>query len=295
MSSATLHKTKALQGIYPSPPPHWVGDGFPVRPIFAQHAFSPRMSPFLMLDYAGPVEIEPSEKVRGVGEHPHAGFETVTLVYQGELAHRDSTGSQGSIGPGDVQWMTAASGVVHEEKYSPAFARSGGTLEMVQLWVNLPAASKRAAPGYQNLTKESIPTVDLPEGAGSVRVIAGAYAGAAGPAHTFTPIHVWEVRLAAAREAVLTLPTGFTTAAVVLHGAVTWNGSQTAQRTDLALFEAEGEEITLRAEQEATVLILSGEPIPEPIVAHGPFVMNTPQEIQRAISDYQSGKMGHLG
>ena len=187
---------RKVLGVYASPNPHWVGDGFPVRSMFSHASHGQHVSPFILLDYAGPAEFLPTQKPRGVGEHPHRGFETVTIVYQGEVEHRDSTGKGGVIGPGDVQWMTAASGILHEEFHSQAFTRKGGTLEMVQLWVNLPAKDKDAEPGYQSLFKQGIPTLALPNNAGRLRVIAGEYQGSRGPARTFTPINVWDFRLA---------------------------------------------------------------------------------------------------
>jgi len=186
---------KKILGIYSAPRPHWVGDGFPVRSLFSYHTHAKQLSPFLLLDYAGPAEFAPSNHKRGVGQHPHRGFETVTIVYKGEVSHHDSTGQGGTIGPGDVQWMTAGSGILHEEYHSDAFARSGGTLEMVQLWVNLPAKDKRAPAGYQAITDQQIPVVALPDAAGMVRVIAGEKDGATGPARTFTPMNVWDMRL----------------------------------------------------------------------------------------------------
>ena len=186
---------RKILGRYSAPRPHWVGDGFPVRSLFSHQTHGQQISPFLLLDYAGPARFEPTPQRRGVGEHPHRGFETVTIVYEGEVEHRDPTGAGGTIGPGDVQWMTAASGILHEEYHSPTFAAKGGYFEMVQLWVNLPAMNKKAPPGYQTLLDKDIPTVNLPSGAGTVRVIAGDYEGHKGPARTFTPIDVWDVRL----------------------------------------------------------------------------------------------------
>jgi redox-sensitive bicupin YhaK (pirin superfamily) len=184
------HAMKNILGIYSNPHGHWVGDGFPVRSLFTYDSLGSHISPFLLLDYAGPAQFEPTDTPRGVGQHPHRGFETVTIVYKGEVEHRDSTGNGGVIGPGDVQWMTAASGILHEEFHSREFTRTGGPFEMVQLWVNLPAKDKMAAPGYQGIQDKDIPQVALPDGAGSVRVIAGDYQGTRGPAHTFTPIDV---------------------------------------------------------------------------------------------------------
>jgi redox-sensitive bicupin YhaK (pirin superfamily) len=284
---------KKLLRIQSAPDRHWVGNGFPVRTLFSHQGQGEQISPFLLLDYAGPAQFAPSDEPRGVGEHPHRGFETVTIVYQGELEHRDSAGNHGKIGPGDVQWMTAASGVVHEEWHEQAFTRRGGVLEMVQLWVNLPAKDKMAPPRYQEILSRQIPTVAL-DGGGSVRVIAGSYRGATGPAKTFTPISVLDLRLKAQGHGDLTLPEGHTALVVVLKGKVVINGADEAGEADLAIFERAGDRITIEATEDAVVLVLSGEPIPEPVVSYGPFVMNTPQEIRQAIVDFQSGRMGRL-
>ncbi len=269
---------------------HWVGDGFPVRSLFSYQDQSPPPSPFLLLDYAGPAEFPPATRPRGVGEHPHRGFETVTVVYQGEVAHRDSAGNSGRIGPGDVQWMTAASGIVHEEKHSPEFTRSGGTLEMIQLWVNLPARFKLIPPRYQTLLDAQIPTVALPGGSGSVRVIAGDFAGAHGAAQTFTPINLWDLRLRAGESVELPLPDGHTAALLVLKGAASLEDTARVKHAEIAIFDPSGEGIALRAQEDLMALVLSGEPIDEPVVGYGPFVMNTEAEIEQAFSDYQAGR-----
>ena len=274
--------------------PHWVGDGFPVRTLFAYPNLGSVLSPFLLLDYAGPMEFTPTDERRGVGEHPHRGFETVTIVYEGEVEHRDSSGGGGAIGPGDVQWMTAASGIVHEEFHGRDFARRGGMFEMVQLWVNLPAKDKMAPPRYQSIVRSQIPTRPLPGGHGIVRVIAGEFAGAKGPANTFTPIHVWDLRLASDERTDLAVPDGYTTALVVLKGALRVNGSEPIAAAEVGLFDRAGQSICIDCAHDATALLLCGEPIDEPVVGYGPFVMNSPQEIRQAIADYQSGKMGHL-
>jgi quercetin 2,3-dioxygenase len=286
-------KPKKLRCIQRSVDRHWVGDGFPVRTLFAYSNLGPVIDPFLLLDYAGPVEFPPTDEQLGVGEHPHRGFETVTIVYAGEVEHRDSSGGGGRIGPGDVQWMTAASGLVHEEFHGREFARRGGPFEMVQLWVNLPAKDKQAPPGYQSILDAQIPQVSLPGGRGSVRVIAGEFGGAKGPARTFTPMHVWDLRLASDSPLELALPDGYTTALVVLRGALRVGGSETIRAAEVALFDRAGSAITIDVE-DATALLLSGQPIGEPIVGQGPFVMNRPEEIHQAIVDYQQGRMGHL-
>jgi redox-sensitive bicupin YhaK (pirin superfamily) len=251
------------------------------------------LSPFLLLDYAAPYQFSPGNEKRGVGAHPHKGFETVTVAYQGELEHRDSSGGGGKIGAGDVQWMTAGKGIVHEEFHSQDFTRKGGTLQMVQLWVNLRAHDKSAKAGYQTLLTAQIPNVVLPHDAGTVRVIAGELGGQKGAAKTFTPINLWDVNLRAGKSAELPLPDGHTTAFLVLSGEIEVNGKK-AGEGDLAIFERSGDGIALKANTDAKLLVMDGEPITEPMVGHGPFVMNSRAEIQQAFEDYQLGKMGEL-
>ncbi|MFP3407608.1 pirin family protein [Pseudomonas sp. SIMBA_065] len=285
---------KKILGIHRSPHPHWVGDGFPVRSLFTYDNLASQISPFLLLDYAGPHTFTPTSARRGVGQHPHRGFETVTIVYQGELEHRDSTGAGGLIGPGDVQWMTAANGILHEEFHAPAFARSGGTLEMVQLWVNLPARDKRAAAGYQTLLATDIPVVALDGNGGSLRVIAGEYQGQPGPARTFTAMDVWDMRLNAHSTVHLPVAAGRNAALVVLRGSVRVNGEREAGPASLVLFERGGEGIAIEALEDASVLLLSGEPIDEPIVGYGPFVMNSEAEIAESFDDFHAGRFGQM-
>lgn len=285
---------KQILGIYSAARPHWVGDGFPVRTLFSYDSLGEHLSPFLLLDHAGPHAFGPSTVRRGVGQHPHRGFETVTLVYDGELEHRDSSGGGGRIGPGDVQWMTAGDGILHEEYHSPDFARSGGNLHMAQLWVNLPARHKRTAPAYQTLLAGDIPRIELADGAGSLRVIAGDYAGHAGPAHTFSPLDVWDLRLQPGRPLELAVKAGRNTALVVLRGNVRLGGGETLREGQLALFDRRGDSLQLEAESDALVLLLSGEPLDEPIVGYGPFVMNSESEIQQAIADVQNGRFGQM-
>lgn len=273
---------------------HWVGDGFPVRSIFSYHDRATELSPFLLLDYAGPATFAPTTARRGVGEHPHRGFETVTIVYSGEVEHRDSTGAGGVIGPGDVQWMTAAGGIVHEEFHAPGFARNGGLFEVIQLWVNLPARHKLDDPGYQPITDADIPRVELKDGAGSVRVIAGRFGNAVGPARTFTPMNLWDMRVNAGARAEFDLPEGHTAGVFVLRGRVRLGSGETVTDAQIAVLERDGSRVVVEAEQDTVLLLLSGEPIDEPVVGYGPFVMNTQQEIRQAIADYQSGKMGHI-
>lgn len=284
---------KKVVGVYSAPRQHWVGDGFPVRSLFSYSSHGKALSPFLLLDYAGPTEFLPARQNKGVGQHPHRGFETVTIVYKGEVAHRDSTGKGGVIGPGDVQWMTAASGILHEEFHSEAFAKSGGTLEMVQLWVNLPAKDKMATPGYQAILNADIPAAELPEGAGSIRVIAGNYDGKAGPAGTFTPMQVWDMRLQPGANVELPAAESWNTAVVVLHGAVEVNGAA-AREAQMVVLEPSGTGVVIEAKDEAILLLLSGEPIREPIVGHGPFVMNTQDEIVQAMADFNNGKFRQI-
>jgi quercetin 2,3-dioxygenase len=285
---------KSVRGIFASPAPHWVGDGFPVRSLFSYERFGQQISPFLLLDYAGPAEFPPAQEPRGVGEHPHRGFETVTIVYKGEVAHRDSMGNGGIICAGDVQWMTAAGGILHEEFHSPAFTKSGGALEMAQLWVNLPARHKMSAPRYQTLLNGNIPRLTLPGGAGRIRVIAGGLAAQRGPASTFSPLNVWDMHLEAASTATLPIPSGHIAALAVFSGAVTVNDAQPAHGVELILLGADGDEIHIEASQASSVLLLSGLPILEPIVGHGPFVMNASHEIDAAINDFRSGKFGRM-
>ena len=285
---------KKLRCIQRSVDRHWVGNGFPVRTLFAYPNLGSALSPFLLFDYAGPMEFPPTDERLGVGEHPHRGFETVTIVYEGEVEHRDSSGGGGRIGPGDVQWMTAASGIVHEEFHGRDFARRGGMFEMVQLWVNLPAKDKVSPPHYQGILNSQIPAVSLPDGQGTVRVITGEFAGAKGPAKTFTPIYVWDLRLASDHRTDLALPDGYTTALVVLKGALRVSGSEALGAAEVGLFDRAGQSISIECVKDTTALLLCGEPIDEPIVGQGPFVMNTSQEIRQAIADYMSGKMGHL-
>lgn len=273
---------------------HWVGNGFPVRSIFDYNNLGQELSPFLLLDYAAPYEFPPGKEARGVGGHPHRGFETVTVVYQGELEHRDSAGNGGKIGPGDVQWMTAASGIVHEEFHSKEFVQKGGPMQMVQLWINLPAKDKRAKAGYQTLPKAQIPNVMLPDNAGSVRVISGDFEGQNGAAKTFTPINLWDITLNAGKSVELPLTDGHNTAVLVLQGKVDANDGQQAGATELAVFSRDGDRITLTAKSDAKLLLMSGQPIHEPIVGYGPFVMNTRSEIQQAFEDFQEGRMGDL-
>lgn len=274
--------------------PHWVGDGFPVRSIFSYQDIAKETSPFLLMDYAGPAQFSPSEQVRGVGEHPHRGFETVTIVYSGEVEHRDSAGGGGIIGPGDVQWMTAASGLVHEEMHGPQFSKQGGQFEMVQLWVNLPAKNKMDPPNYQGIRAGDIPEIKLSKDSGSVRIIAGEFQGIKGPAKTFTPIDLWDLRLKGESQAELSTKEGHTTLVFVLSGKVRLGTGEILEPAELAVLERDPENFTLTALEDSKILILSGEPINEPIVGYGPFVMNSQKEIMAAFEDFNGGRMGQI-
>ena len=286
---------KQILDVTSAPGRHWVGDGFPVHGMFGYSGPGvAARSPFLMLDYAAPTRFEPTDRRRGVGQHPHRGFETVTIVYAGEVEHRDSAGNGGVIGPGDVQWMTAAGGILHEEFHSTAYAAQGGPFEMVQLWVNLPAKDKLGPAGYQGIVDAQIPAVALPDGAGTARIIAGEYAGQRGPARTFTPMNVWDVRLSAGRTVALPQPEGWTTLLVVLDGTVQLNGTEVLRPAQMATLSTEGTGVTIEANGDAKLLLLAGEPIDEPVVGYGPFVMTSQQEIIQAIADFNSGRFGQM-
>jgi quercetin 2,3-dioxygenase len=273
---------------------HWVGDGFPVRTLFTHREQGPRISPFLMLDYAAPTMFSASNRPRGVGPHPHRGFETVTIVYEGEVAHRDSAGGGGVIGPGDAQWMTAGASVVHEEYHSEAFTRAGGAFEVAQLWVNLPARLKMAAPRYQTLMNCDIPRVDLDDDRGVIRILAGEFRGAKGPAETRTPMNVWDVRLHKDATAALSLPEGHNLLVVVLDGPLVVNGEAHLRAGETVVFDTTGGDAILTARGDAKLLLLSGEPIHEPLEQYGPFVMNTREEIAQAIDDFRAGRFGKI-
>lgn len=283
---------KKILGVYSAPRAHWVGNGFPVKSLFSYGSHGAHLSPFPLLDYAGPAHFAPDQQRRGVGAHPHCGFETVTTVYQSKVDHRDSTGTGGHIGPGDMQWMPAAAGVVHEEFHADAFTRRGGTLEMVQLWVNLPARDKLAVPGYQTLLDAQIPRVESAGGAGAV--IAGEFQGHRGPARTHTPINVWDLRLNQGGSTRLELPPGHTLALAVLRGTVLVNGGRVARKGQLVHIAREGHELAIEGNSDAVLLLLGGEPIDEPVVGQGPFVMNTQAEIAEAFEDFSSGRFSRI-
>ena len=283
---------KKVSSIHRANNSHWVGNGFPVRTIFSYQELGKELTPFLLLDHAGPAEFEPTDRDRGVGWHPHRGFETVSIAYQGAVDHEDSAGNRGSIGSGDVQWMTAGAGVLHKEIHGHDFARRGGPFEMLQLWVNLPASAKMSAPAYQTLLASDIPVVNLPDGGGSVRVIAGDFGSAHGPARTFTPINLLDVRVNAGARLRLNLHDGFSAAIYLLKGSIQLNSIESAQQHELVLFDHEGDEATIEAVDDSTLFVMNGQRIDEPVVGYGPFVMNTQQQIHQAVADFQAGRMG---
>ncbi|ASK27376.1 short-chain dehydrogenase [Neisseria chenwenguii] len=288
---------RKIRCIYDAPRRYWVGNGFHVSPLFSHMAEDKQTNPFLMFDYAIPEEFAPNEGLpRGVGAHPHKGFETVTIAYHGEVQHRDSSGGGGVIKEGDVQWMTAGAGIVHDEFHSEAFSKRGGLFEMAQLWVNLPRAHKETPPRYQHLAAETIPVVALDNSAGSLRIIAGELDGVKGAAETFTEMNVWDVKLNPNGKTTLTLPSDHNLAFAVRRGNVTFNGERTVGATQLVTFETDAGEVVLRVDENgAELLLLSGVPINEPVAAHGPFVMNTREELVKAFEDFNAGKFGWLG
>ena len=285
---------KKVIATHSAPNRHWVGDGFPVHGMFGYSgADVPQRSPFLLLDYAAPTHFDPTSQRRGVGQHPHRGFETVTIVYDGEVEHRDSAGNGGVIGPGDVQWMTAGSGILHEEFHSRGYAERGGPFEMVQLWVNLPAKDKMARPGYQGITDTQIPVAPLAGDAGRVRVIAGTFDGFEGPASTFSPMNVWDLRINAGKTVALPQEEGWTVQVVVLSGTVQVNDTVLREKQMVTL-STEGTGVGIEANSDAKLLLLAGEPIDEPVVGYGPFVMNSEAEIRQAVADFNSGRFGRM-
>jgi quercetin 2,3-dioxygenase len=299
MMTATPLETRAerkVTGVFQGAGFHWVGDGFRVSNYFPSgNNFAHRISPFLLFDYHAPYAHPPtSQPDRGVGSHPHRGFETVTLAWQGSVAHHDSAGNAGVIGPGDVQWMTAGSGILHKEYHAADYARAGGPMHMAQIWVNLPSSAKMTAPGYQGIVDGDIGRVTLPDNAGYVRVIAGEYEAVKGAARTFTPLNMFDIHLNAGGRIAFAFPAEQNTGLMVLNGKISVNGKTPAQTLDFVLFENDGERIVVEASTDAHLLLLNGEPINEPVVQHGPFVMNTEQEIRQAIVDFNAGKFGHM-
>lgn len=290
-----MSNKKSIEAIIAPPPPHMVGDGFRVHSFFPGGMLidKKRMSPFFMMDYGSKIEFSPSEEPRGVGVHPHAGFETVTIAYHGKIAHHDSAGNSGIIGEGDVQWMTAGSGLLHKEYHEKEFSKKGGPFQMVQLWVNLPAKDKKTKPKYQEVTNSMMGRHYLADEQSYIEVITGEHKGTKGPATTFTPMHVYNARLRKGATATLSFPANYNTGLLIAEGTVKMNGS--AVTTDhFVLFKNDGEEIEIEATEDTIVLVLSGEPIDEPIAAYGPFLMNTWQEVEEAIEAANRGKFGVL-
>jgi quercetin 2,3-dioxygenase len=285
---------KQVRRVMPKVSPHWVGNGFHVYPLFDEYAFTNEISPFLMFDYGAPKKFDPTTKRLGVGQHPHRGIETVTIAMHGEVEHGDSVGNHGVIGAGEVQWMTAGRGIIHEEYHSTKFASTGGLFEMCQIWVNLPAEHKMTAPRYQAITNSDIPEVNLDGGAGSVRIISGEFNGVKGKAMTFSPVNLWQVTLTPNQTVDLTTVEGHNSIVFCRTGSVRAGTSdESLKPAQIALLSREGDSIRLRsAEDGASILILDGQPLNEPIAAHGPFVMNTQAEIRQAFLDFQNGKMG---
>lgn len=282
---------KKIVGFHRNQNRHWVGNGFPVRSLFSYHGDTATINPFLLFDYAGPHIFSPHEgSPRGVGQHPHRGFETVTIVYEGEVSHSDSTGGGGTIGPGDVQWMTAAGGIIHEEYHSEAFSKSGGAFRMVQLWVNLPSKDKMKPARYQAITTDEIPVVTFDFG--KTRVIAGSFQGTEGAASTFSPINLWDVRLTKGADITLNLPEGHNAMIAVLSGRLSIDG-QAVSEAEIAQFSIDGAGAQVAAEEDTMLLVMTGEPIDEPVFGHGPFVMNTRAEIETAMDDFNAGRFEH--
>ena len=290
-----MSDTRVLNNILGAPGRHWVGDGFPVQTLFDYNRAGMELSPFLLLDYAGPTDFPPTAAKLGVGEHPHRGFETVTIVYSGEVEHRDSAGGGGTIGPGDVQWMTAGSGLVHEEFHGRHFARQGGRFEMFQLWVNLPARFKMSKPRYQGIPKSDIPVGSIPGVEGSLRVIAGNGLGATGPAKTHSPLQVLDMELRGGQHVELDVPDGHSLALALRHGEIETGAGKRVSAAQVGIFHTTGSRVCFDTRGDVALLLLSGEPLNEPIAGSGPFVMNTSAEIRQALADFHSGKMGRLG
>jgi redox-sensitive bicupin YhaK (pirin superfamily) len=286
---------KSIEKIFPQPPaPGMVGDGFRVYNYIPgagipQH----RIAPFLLLDFNAEIDFSPSDRVRGVGVHPHKGFETVTISYKGSVAHHDSAGNSGVVHPGDVQWMTAGAGILHKEYHDQEYSKKGGPFEMVQLWVNLPKKDKLTPPHYQSITAKQMGRYDLPDGKGHVNVIAGPFNGVTGPAKTYSPLMVADLRLEAGAALATTLPAAWNTALLVINGSAEVNG-QHAPEHSLVLFRNQGEDVNITTTENAVILLLGGEPINEPIAQYGPFVMNTQEELLQSIQEAHSGAYGHL-
>lgn len=289
-------KKRNIEAIVSPPAPHFVGDGFRVHNFIpgGYHLDMQRMDPFIMLDYNSKFYFSPTDTPRGVGVHPHRGFETVTIAYEGKVAHHDSSGGGGVIDRGDVQWMTAASGVLHKEYHEEEFSKKGGDFQMVQLWVNLPAKDKMSKPKYQAISKDKMTKYTLPDGAGEIEIIAGKFKDKTGPATTFSPVNMQNARLYKGGKVEFSFPENYNTALIVIEGSAKVNDEENVATDHLVLFENNGETFTIEALEDAVILVLSGEPLHEPIAAHGPFVMNTRQEIVEAMNDFNTGKFGYL-
>ncbi len=286
---------RTVERIFRGAPEHWVGNGFHVSNYFPSATdFEKRMSPFFLLDYQKPENYSPTTRRRGVGTHPHRGFETVTIAYQGSIAHHDSAGNGGIIYPGEVQWMTAGGGILHNEYHEENFSKTGGIMHMIQIWVNLPKKRKTTATKYQPLTGKEIRELLLPENAGKIRVISGSYENLQGPALTFTPVQMLDIRLNPNARLRLTAPKDFNAALLVLEGSIKTNGSREISAGEFILFKNDGDEIFAESSEPSTLLFLSGAPIEEPLVHYGPFVMNSVDEINQAIEDFNNGKFGYL-
>ncbi|MEK7433953.1 MAG: pirin family protein [Cyanobacteriota bacterium] len=287
---------KKIEGIYPPPPTHMVGNGFKVHNFFpsGMHVTMDRMSPFFLMDYNSKITFPPSKIERGVGVHPHRGFETVTIAYHGKVEHHDSRGNHGIIGEGDVQWMTAGKGILHKEYHEKEFNEKGGLFQMVQLWVNLPSKDKMTTPKYQALEHKNMGKYVLPNDSGVVNIIAGEYNNVKGSAYTFSEINLFDVRLNEKAEIKLSFPEKFNTGILIIEGSVKVNGSEIAKVNNFVLFKNEGTDFVLEALEKSTILVLNGKPLNEPIATYGPFLMNTNQEIQQAIIDYNNGDFGYL-
>lgn len=286
--------TKNIESVFSPAPAHFVGDGFRVHNFIPGKVPMLRMSPFIMLDYNSKYTFPPSEIPKGVDVHPHRGFETVTIAYKGSVEHNDSSGGGGIIGEGDVQWMTAASGVLHKEFHETEWSKTGGEFQMVQLWVNLPSKDKMSNPKYQAISKDQITKVELANEMGTIEIIAGEYKNAIGPATTFSPVHMMNAKLNNQGTAEFSFPANYNTLLLVIEGSITVNGSQNVNTDHMVLFKNDGEHFIVTAQEDSIVLVLSGEPINEPIASYGPFVMNTQKEILQAFDDFNSGKFGTL-
>ncbi|EOR10262.1 pirin family protein [Acinetobacter genomosp. 15BJ] len=285
---------KKILGVYQNKHMHWVGDGFPVYNLFSYDRLGQSISPFLLLDYAAPYRFDPTTAQHGVGSHPHRGFETVTIAYKGEVTHKDSSGGGGTIKTGDVQWMTAGGGILHQEFHSPEFAHQGGLFEMVQLWVNLPAHSKMTPAKYQAIEADQIQHIALDDAGSEMRVIAGQYQDTAGAATTFSPVNVWDGTIVQGQAHTFYVTEGHTTLLVLLSGQVILNESQSIEAPSLVVLSREEIDFSIKAEQDSKFLILTGQPLNEPIEGYGPFVMNSKAEIMEAVRDFNSGKFGSM-